>query len=310
MRVAGARPDPVRDARRLAHHAGARVSAVAPVSTRAALHHRCPPAWSPRGPPTTSDIAAATGSVRVGASWSPVTTSGEGRSRRSTDVLSGGGRPAAVAAGARSAAGWSACRGRLGRRRRGRRRRGRRRGHRGLGRDGDLGGDRGLASGSPWESPSASRWAVRRTRSACSTAAAARTRRRRGRGRGVVVALVRRVTVDVDGLGEVLDVLALHHPSHDRGPGLGGVVAAEVAGLAVGAGRQPGRRRRVAGRRGPAPLPRTYITAVETCGVMPTNHDEETSSSSLVAVPVLPAAGRSRASASVPDPDWTTCCRA
>ena len=37
------------------------------------------------------------------------------------------------------------------------------------------------------------------------------------------------------------------------------------------------------------------MTAVESWGVKPTNQAEETSSLSLVAVPVLPAAGRSSA---------------
>ena len=52
------------------------------------------------------------------------------------------------------------------------------------------------------------------------------------------------------------------------------------------------------------------MTAVESWGVKPTNQAEETWSLSLVAVPVLPAAGRSRASAAWPVPSSTTCCMA
>ena len=45
------------------------------------------------------------------------------------------------------------------------------------------------------------------------------------------------------------------------------------------------------------------MTEVASCGVKPVNHDEATSSFEIVAVPVLPAAGRSSPSAAVPEPD-------
>ncbi len=58
------------------------------------------------------------------------------------------------------------------------------------------------------------------------------------------------------------------------------------------------------------PSPRTYITEVASLGVKPTNHDDDTSPSGPVAVPVLPAAGQVMAEALVPVPMLTTCCSA
>ena len=50
--------------------------------------------------------------------------------------------------------------------------------------------------------------------------------------------------------------------------------------------------------------------AVAICGVKPANHDDDTAPPVLVAVPVLPAAGRPSPSAAVPEPVCTTCCMA
>ena len=290
------RPSSGRSSRSSAPCRARRSTAASSSTTRAGVHHGCRRRGGPTGPPTPSLRAATTGSSRVGWTW----PSAEGPVTSPAHPVP----PRPRRRGAGAAAPWRP-RGSPSRWARRRRRAaeevaGRRRGRESVGWSaGSAAAPRSSASASAGSASAPSvgvlvGWSVSLGVSV---------------GVGFLVGFGGSVgwwpssgaspsTYAGSGNSSLLD--ALHVALHDRGPGVGRVVAAEVA---LATASQPSSLLVALA----ADVHRPTSTSCGRVAGEPRRGDRRRR---LVAVPVLPAAGRPSPSAAVPVPDCTTCCSA